>query len=91
MLSDWRVRWATAAVFLGLGAALLAGAGAASADSTAKHSDDGPAATASQLVGQYRGHCGREQAPRRAGSRGPRQALHPSPGPRADSDRRRRD
>ena len=36
MLSDWRVRWGTAAVFLGLGAALLAGAGAASADSTAK-------------------------------------------------------
>jgi hypothetical protein len=47
VLSNWRVRWGTAALFLGLGAALLAGAGVASADSAGKHADNAHASSSS--------------------------------------------
>jgi len=45
--SDRRVWWGTAAVFVGLGAALLAGAGSAAADSTGQHADTTTAASSS--------------------------------------------
>jgi len=53
VLSDRRVWWGTAVVFLGLGAALLAGAGNASADSTdsGRHADNASSAPASSSSG----------------------------------------
>ena len=55
MLGDRRVWWGTAAVFLGLGTALLTGAGIASADSSAggsgRHADSSASETASPSAG----------------------------------------